>query len=59
MRQIRCLWIRPAKARRRGIPPDSERRISFSRWMYEVPDAAGLTDETYQKKGEQIHGNCV
>ena len=27
MRQIRCLWIRPAKARRRGIPPDSERRI--------------------------------
>ena len=26
--------------------------------MYEVLDAAGLTDETYQRKGEQIHGTA-
>ena len=28
-------------------PPRFREEDRFSRWMYEVPDAAGLTDETY------------
>ena len=53
------LWIRPAKVRRRGALLRFREENRFSRWMYEVLDAAGLTDETYQRKGEHTHGNCV